>query len=665
MAAALAIRVQESTAAEASEEGQVSSAASEVISWMFERGVEEYDAGNYKDAVIMFDGILAIDKYNGDAIAYKKRAANRITKNEAKQIELTRANAIAEVSSAWNQEPRVFGAVSIPGESDKVDPYQLAVEQMEARMRAITIPSLDFSNSNVEDVLLFLSAASRRLKGQGEDVDIALLGMEYATGESTVSISFAEMNLYEALSLVVEMTSLKLEVRPSVVAVMPANYIPASQIITRSYDVSADVGMDFESMADAGGGADDLFGDSFAAEAVTGPIDVAGFFAVVDFPTGASAVYQPRFNKLFVKNTEANLEAVEDILAGLEEEAAKLRSQQVEIEAKFVEFNEGALEELGFDWTVYGSGSIAGMEMKDGDYFQEVTGYTQRTAVAPTLSGANATYIYTTPVTGQKLITEPNDRQGQNFFGAAQRSNTSVFDPVATGILSTMGGNPAAMAFADGNVDLRITAMEQQGTADVLSSPKVTTKSGNEALIRIAETHRYPQDYEVVTGQRTAPVVQPQDWEDFDMGVSLKVTPVVDTESGTIDLELYPQIMQFKGYDPYIVGYNAYDAGGNNSSAPGGDGSTLFAQMPYFNLRSAQTQVTIADGSTVVMGGLVDERTETFRDQVPIIGDIPYLGRLFRTEGSRNVKKNLTIFVKTTQIDARGMTRLERELARQ
>ena len=63
--------------------------------------------------------------------------------------------------------------------------------------------------------------------------------------------------------------------------------------------------------------------------------------------------------------------------------------------------------------------------------------------------------------------------------------------------------------------------------------------------------------------------------------------------------------------------------------------------------------MTVADGSTVVMGGLVDERTETFRDQVPFLGDIPYLGRLFRTEGSRTVKKNLTIFVKATQIDPR------------
>ena len=84
--------------------------------------------------------------------------------------------------------------------------------------------------------------------------------------------------------------------------------------------------------------------------------------------------------------------------------------------------------------------------------------------------------------------------------------------------------------------------------------------------------------------------------------------------------------------------------------------------MPYFKVRSIETAVLISDGSTVVMGGLVDEQTETFRDQVPLLGDIPYLGRWFRSEGSRNMKKNLLITVKATQVDDRGMTKAEREL---
>jgi len=199
----------------------------------------------------------------------------------------------------------------------------------------------------------------------------------------------------------------------------------------------------------------------------------------------------------------------------------------------------------------------------------------------------------------------------------------------------------------------------------VLTAPRVTTKSGAEAVIRIAETHRFPQDYDAETGQNTAPVVKAQDWEDFDMGVSLKVTPVVDSEHGTIDLELYPEVLEFIDYDRYLVGYNGYSVVWINTIALVGDGNPLLVLMPAFNRRNIETNVTVADGHTAVLGGLIDERTETFRDQVPILGDIPYLGRLFRTEGSRSAKRNLTIFVKASLVDDRGMTRAERELTRQ
>lgn len=87
--------------------------------------------------------------------------------------------------------------------------------------------------------------------------------------------------------------------------------------------------------------------------------------------------------------------------------------------------------------------------------------------------------------------------------------------------------------------------------------------------------------------------------------------------------------------------------------------------MPYFEIRSVATKVTVADSHTVVMGGLIDERTETYRDQVPLLGDIPYLGKLFRHEGTRSEKKNLVIYIKPTQVDVRGLTLADSERALQ
>jgi general secretion pathway protein D len=645
---------------------------------LFSRGVALYRAGEYDKAEAVFEAVLAEDRFDTRAMEYLKRTAKKISANEVRKQGSSRAQAITEVDEAWNPEPNTLG-VAVADEGPKgPTPEELAIQAMSARMQGIVIPSLDFRDANIKDVVLFLTETCRRQDPAGRGVNILLLGMEdsMAADQNNITISIVDMNLLEALQYITEMASLKFEVQPKAVAIMPVNFVPAESLKLVTYDVIPEVGAELESMAGGdSGGVDDLFGDSSASES-TGPADVKGFFSIVDWPEGSSATYQPNFHKLFVRNTPKNLKAVEEILAELEDDAIAKRSQQVEIEAKFVEYNEGALEELGFDWTLYDNGEFAGFGLDTaGSYYRRGQGY----QTAQSVNNASSTLL-NNPATGYERISPPSYLPpngdtgvipGQTIFGAGQRNNSTAFEALQSGILSTMGGAPAAMVFHNNGkfpLDMTITALEQEGTADVLSAPKVTTKSGNEAIIRVVEVHRYPQDYDVETGQRTAPVVKPQDWEDYDLGVVLKVTPVVDAESNTIDLDLQPEINKFKGYDAYIVGYNSYETGGNNSTPPGnliGDGSALVALMPYFETRTVQTQVTIADGSTVLMGGLVDERTETFRDQVPFLGDIPYVGRLFRTEGSRSQKKNLVIYVKATQVDDRGMTRAQREMARQ
>lgn len=625
---------------------------------LFTRGVEYYKAGEYDKAEMVFDAVLAEDPYHRKAMEYLRRTALKIGSSEAVKQRTTRTQAMAEVDASWNPEAKAV-AVPVDGDAGPAKTQdEIMIEQMTAKLQSIMIPSLDFRDANINDVVLFLTETCRRQDPAKQGVNILLMGLEDSiTGGQNITISIRDMSLYEALQYIVEMASLKFDVQTKAVAIMPVGFVPASELITVSYTVIPEVGAELESMAGGGGGGvDDLFGDA-SAETSEGPADVQAFFSIVDWPEGASAIYQPNFKQLFVKNTKKNQQAVEDILADLEDQAISARSQQVKIEAKFVEYNEGALEELGFDWTVYGGGEVGGFGLESSsDYYRKAQAYPQTTT-------GGATY-YTDPVSGYEKIAES---PGQNVYGQGQRNNTSAFEALQSGILNSMGGSPAAMVFASRGsfpVDLAITAMEQEGTADVLSQPMVTTKSGNEAVIRVVEVHRYPQDYDVETGQRTSPVVKPQDWEDYDLGVVLKVTPVVDAESNTIDLDLQPEINKFMGYDEYKVGSNAYESGGNNTSELFGDGSALIAKMPYFETRAIQTQVTIADGSTVIMGGLVDERTETFRDQVPFLGDIPYLGRLFRTEGSRTAKKNLIISVKATQVDDKGMSRAERELQR-
>ena len=75
--------------------------------------------------------------------------------------------------------------------------------------------------------------------------------------------------------------------------------------------------------------------------------------------------------------------------------------------------------------------------------------------------------------------------------------------------------------------------------------------------------------------------------------------------------------------------------------------------MPIFSVRKVQTQVTIFDGATVIIGGLTREEVKTVNDKIPVLGNIPLIGRLFQSSAESYQKRNLLIFV-TASIVSRG-----------
>jgi general secretion pathway protein D len=77
-------------------------------------------------------------------------------------------------------------------------------------------------------------------------------------------------------------------------------------------------------------------------------------------------------------------------------------------------------------------------------------------------------------------------------------------------------------------------------------------------------------------------------------------------------------------------------------------------RLPIYKSRSLEAEVTIADGSTIGMGGLINEKIEAFTDKVPVLGSLPLVGRLFRNEGERAVKRNLLMFVTAKKVDPSG-----------
>ncbi len=131
----------------------------------------------------------------------------------------------------------------------------------------------------------------------------------------------------------------------------------------------------------------------------------------------------------------------------------------------------------------------------------------------------------------------------------------------------------------------------------------------------------------------------------IETGPILDVVPYVLADGYTINLTLIPSLTEFAGYAtaPSIANVT----GGLNVVQ-------LPVILPDFTVRQVITTVNVWDGQTVVLGGLINSQTSTEKDKVPVIGDLPILGRLFQSQTKVSVKKNLMIFVTATIVDPAG-----------
>lgn len=360
-------------------------------------------------------------------------------------------------------------------------------------------------------------------------------------------------------------------------------------------------------------------------------VSVENLFPQVDFPKGASAVYQPKLKVLFVRNTAENFEVLEAILDSMAVLKDAEATDQVGIEAKFVEVSEGTLEELGFEWR-----TTLGNPIDLGDNVNIPAGQ----------------YLFDDALRGGPSGSAmPFGKSGGPDGSVAATGDWSSFR-----MTDTFNSNPDSIEVnysGSTPVDLLISALDQSSGADVLSAPRVVTKSGEEATIRVGELHYFPEVYEGATEQATMLAIAYQDFNEKLLGVELSVTPEVDGKN--IRLALNPRITELAGWQNYQMAaadtiYNHRQSSARDLYAHG----PVVAKLPIFKKREVQTEVTIADGSTLGMGGLISEKVESFEDKVPVLGSLPLVGRLFRNEGERAVKRNLLMFVTANLVEPTG-----------
>ena len=202
-------------------------------------------------------------------------------------------------------------------------------------------------------------------------------------------------------------------------------------------------------------------------------------------------------------------------------------------------------------------------------------------------------------------------------IGGASRDSGFALPVGGIAPVASLLGVPS-LAIGSSDFQLVLEALESQGRLHILSNPSVMAANNEEATINVGELIYVAQGAQTYdTGVVSVPL------EEKDVGVSLVVTPSINPD-GYVRLDVKPTLSKLLAErDEPAVGVTS----------------------PRILQRTADTTITVHDGQTVVIGGLINESYEHFTEKVPILGDIPLLGLLFRSENTSLIRNELVIVI--------------------
>jgi tetratricopeptide (TPR) repeat protein len=333
---------------------------------------------------------------------------------------------------------------------------------------------------------------------------------------------------------------------------------------------------------------------------------------------GKELIFDERTGMLLVRATLADLDLIEQAIQIL-----NYSPPQVTIEAKFVEVTEDAGKGLGFDWFLGTIGTNA-------------PAATNGMATRGVFPGNRSLNAAATTNGVRELRGDQLDWAGNGVTNAHDLRVTAALGAQFKGILT------------EAQAKVVLQALEQRAGTDVLSAPKVTTLSGRQAQIQVVDLKTYVMGLDpkaaVQPGKRPAGATNASGLltAQVPTGPTLDVIPTVAADGYTIELKVIPTVTEFLGYDdPRMF-------------QPQGGKSEAMLPLPHFRVRQMETTARIWDGQTLVLGGLTSDEVQKIKDSVPVLGDLPLVGSLFRSESQQTVKKRLLVFVTATIIDPAG-----------
>jgi len=571
------------------------------------------ETGQYRSARQKLDDVLRIDPYNLAARKKIEAVEQKRLLVADKRYSASRVKAMTQVTEAW-----------IPPPPARVDPKQTrgtgnagpsnSAEILQA-LSTIEIPEIVFNEKPLRDAVEELQRLSEQNDSKKKGINFVLRLSPPAEGvdpeTATVSLELRNVKLQTALKYLCEQVrggeKLRYDVENSAVLILPVTET-GGELETRSYTLPPS-----------------LLANSVKPGEAKTPKElgklVLDSIGVITSMASTSAMCFSDTGKLVVRNTRNELSKVEQRIRDAQGEPPQ---KQFEVETKFLSFTENDVKNFTFNLQMNGNTSIP----------------------APGVPGA----IYN-PASATGGTDGLRGTSGINPGGGSITALQSLLDPTYPQDASNQIG-VNAQVFGRGFAAV-LQLLQNAIGKDLVAAPRVTLADGKLSKIVISRRMYYPTTYtqpnvpnnDQGVGAGFILPSNPTGFEYRDIGTTLEVKGESTSIPKAVDLDFSNLMVEdFEGFVDYGVLIAAAPLIPTSQSRTNTViGSAPFL-VPIFSKKSLQSRVRLIDGETVGMGGLISDVVQLVDDKVPMLGDIPMLGRLFRSEASQKIKSNLVIF---------------------
>ncbi|HVS51894.1 MAG TPA: secretin N-terminal domain-containing protein [Opitutaceae bacterium] len=357
-------------------------------------------------------------------------------------------------------------------------------------------------------------------------------------------------------------------------------------------------------------------------------------------PAKGKIVVDGRSNSLVITERPTRMSRIRPIIEQLDR-----ATDQVMIETKFVEVNNSDIKNIGVNWS-----SLGGYQLGAGNLAESLTRNRGQNGSDGSTTNNTNTVNNTNGTTNQNQQT--NTSNNSNTITSTNGVPVATSTTGTTGTLTSTGGVNATATntvndtltllnsltntadttrqitalFTASQFNIVLSALQTLNDVKIVSNPTIVTLNNTEASINIGESDPLPNyTFNPQTGTQEV-----SGFSYKDIGIILKVTPQVNSR-GFIKLTLAPEVSQKNG----TLSFGA-------------------AQLPIIATRKATTTVSLKDGYTMGIGGLISTSVTKGGNKVPLLGSVPIVGRLFRSDTTNTGVTNLIIFITAKTLSAEG-----------